>query len=110
MGSLTKIALFLVTSFSFLGFASSAARAACGALNAGFRIVELDSQLPNGQAVKIQAAMWYPTTAPATPTSYGGVFGMYSGALASPTADIARCDSFPVVVFSHGDFGCGIQS
>jgi hypothetical protein len=110
MGLFNKWVFLFFTAIAGSGLTESDVLAACsGNLSAGYRIVELSSKLPSGQNVKIPAAMWYPTTAPAAPRSYGGFTSVYFGNLAV-NADIARCDSFPVVVFSHGDFGCGIQS
>lgn len=70
------------------------------ALSAGLRIVEYRPGL--------KAALWYPTAAAAAPYTYPGQAAQV-GAVALD-APVASCARFPLVVFSHGDDGCGTQS
>ena len=75
----------------------------CGAtlnagMNLGFHIQTFSSGL--------RAAVWYPTT------SAEARF-LYPGSLASSVAldaPVATCSQYPLIVFSHGFAGCGIQS
>src|SRR5262249_42637514 len=54
------------------------------------------------------AALWYPTTQAASAYTYAGQSAQVGQvALDAPIAD---CAQFPLVVFSHGDGGCGTQS
>jgi predicted dienelactone hydrolase len=64
----------------------------------GYRVMHIDGRV---------VAVWYPTAAPAVQYSYGGKF---SGLLAHDAAPSAACGAVPLVVFSHGDLGCGLQS
>jgi predicted dienelactone hydrolase len=74
--------------------------AACPTLNAGFEIVEYQP----GR----RAALWYPTTEAAHPYLYPGQTAQLGQVAAG--AGVADCARFPLVVFSHGDTGCGTQS
>lgn len=83
------------------GRPSAAAASACGpAWNAGFRIYTFS----NGR----KAAVWYPSTGAESVYNYGAGF---SSTLAKD-APLPACsgEKFPLVVFSHGFGGCGIQS
>jgi predicted dienelactone hydrolase len=65
----------------------------------GYRIMHIGGRV---------AAVWYPTSGPATEYRYTPSF---SGLLAKDGPPTAACGQpAPLVVFSHGDLGCGIQS
>jgi len=73
--------------------------AACDStLNLGFHIQTFSSGL--------RAAVWYPTTSAETQFRYPGSLTS-SMALDAP---VAACARYPLVVFSHGFGGCGVQS
>ncbi len=84
------------------GCDSSADQRDCAATaNVGFRVVEY--------AAGLEAAVWYPTRTPVSTFTYPGVVGL-TGEVAE-NAPIAPCGSgAPLVLFSHGDGGCGTQS
>lgn len=103
-----------------LGLASGAVAwatppAACGTLTAGFTIVNVPNQ-PGGSdynasppATTVKMGIWYPSQAPASSYAY---FTDTSGLVAKNGA-ITDCGSgvqFPLLIFSHGWSGCGIQS
>jgi dienelactone hydrolase len=77
----------------------SAAAKECGTSSVGYRVMHLANRV---------IAVWYPTTASPTRYAYTVTFsGMV--ALNAPTGIV--CSSpVPLVVFSHGDLGCGLQS
>ncbi|HTV49929.1 MAG TPA: hypothetical protein VME21_02010 [Steroidobacteraceae bacterium] len=53
-------------------------------------------------------ALWYPTSVAPTPFAYGPQF---SSVLAHDAPPTRACGAaVPLVVFSHGDLGCGLQS
>jgi predicted dienelactone hydrolase len=71
----------------------------CAKSAVGYRVVH------RGEKV---IAVWYPTTAPAAQYAYSGNF---SGTVARDAAPSKVCGKpVPLVVFSHGDLGCGLQS
>ena len=81
--------------------AACAAQAACpAAFEAGHQVVEYLPQL--------KAALWYPTFDTASSYTYPGHEGIV-GRVALNGA-VSTCRQLPLVVFSHGDFGCGTQS
>src|SRR5262245_14943216 len=81
--------------------AVQAALAACpSSFKAGHKVVQY---LPD-----LKAAVWYPTAAAASIYTYPGRGG-YMGRVAL-NAPVSTCRQFPLVVFSHGDTGCGTQS
>lgn len=84
------------------GCGSAGSEGPCAARpNVGFRVVEY--------AAGLEAAVWYPTRAPALPFAYPGAMGLV-GEIAE-NAPIASCGGgAPLVLFSHGDGGCGTQS
>lgn len=78
--------------------ASPATAAACSSqLNVGYQVLTLPSGL--------KTAIWYPTTDSESPFTYEP--GL-AGSVAKNGA-IANC-STPLVLFSHGYWGCGLQS
>lgn len=54
----------------------------------------------------VKAAVWYPTTEAEAVFQYSSDTASSLAANAAPTT----CTRFPLIVFSHGLFGCGIQS
>ena len=67
--------------------------------NVGYRVMQI-----SGKSV----AVWYPTSAKPAQYKYTARF---SGLLALDAPVTTACGgSVPLVVFSHGDLGCGIQS
>ncbi len=83
------------------GCGSSSGGGSCSAvLDVGFQVIEYTGGL--------KAALWYPTTATASTFAYPGAVGIV-GSVAQ-NAGLARCARFPLVIFSHGDGGCGTQS
>ena len=71
---------------------------ACPATTVGFRVATIAG---------LKTAVWYPATAPESAYVYGSRAGTGSVAL---NAAPATCARLPLVVFSHGFGGCGIQS
>jgi predicted dienelactone hydrolase len=71
----------------------------CANSTVGYRV------LHRGERV---IAVWYPTTTPATSYAYSANF---SGTVARDAPPSTACGKpVPLVVFSHGDLGCGLQS
>lgn len=68
-------------------------------LQAGYKVTSY-----NGTRV----AIWYPTSAKEAFYQYPGIIGI-NGSVAMNAAP-ETCDSFPLILFSHGDGGCSIQS
>jgi len=94
--------------------AQAAPPAGCGVLNAGYQVLTIPSppggsQYPNNPGV-LTLAVWYPTTATPQPIEYWNII---YGSVAQ-NAPITNCGDpatkFPLIVFSHGYSGCGIQS
>lgn len=73
--------------------------AGCAApLGVGYRV----HTFSNG----VNAALWYPTTAPEAVYHYASDTASTLASGAEP----AQCERFPLIVFSHGLGGCGTQS
>ena len=71
----------------------------CGPSTVGFRVMHLADRI---------VAVWYPTAARPAPHPYTASF---SGLVAIDAAPSRACGRpVPLVVFSHGNTGCGIQS
>lgn len=71
----------------------------CGVSKVGYRVMHFGGRV---------VAVWYPTTAETSLHAYGPKF---SGEVAADAAPSLVCASrVPLVVFSHGDLGCGLQS
>ena len=87
----------------FALFASGRAQSAdCnGRQSAGYRVLTLDS----GRKV----AVWYPAAAAEQPFAYTRASGELPGSVARD-APPAACPRVPLVLFSHGLGGCGLQS
>lgn len=83
--------------------ASADARAAdCnGRQSVGYRVLPL----PSGRKV----AVWYPAAAAEQPFAYTSAGGDLKGSVARD-APPAACPRVPLVLFSHGLGGCGLQS
>jgi len=93
---LVRVAILLL-----LSLAAPAAHAAslCDApYKVGFRIVRVG---------KLTSALWYPTVSPERRHAYAD--GTRTE-VAADGAPLVTCGLFPLVVFSHGLGGCGIQS
>lgn len=87
-----------------------------GEFNSGHKIVEFDYTTSSGKQKTLAVALWYPTeemqkkhvytsrTGP-LPNLFGGMAGE-----AAIDAKISGKGPFPLVVFSHGYGGCGVQS
>jgi predicted dienelactone hydrolase len=78
---------------------SSASPAECETTAVGYRVLTV-----HGRPV----ALWYPTTAQPAPYSYSSRFSSTLASNASPALVCGK--KVPLVVFSHGDLGCGLQS
>jgi uncharacterized protein (TIGR03437 family) len=97
--------------------AYAAPPAACGtSLNAGLQILTNIPNPSNGYPDPgsnytggLKMAVWYPTTVAASTYQY---FTTISGqvALNAPVTDCGNGTTFPLIVFSHGWSGCGLQS
>jgi predicted dienelactone hydrolase len=71
----------------------------CGISSVGYRVMHVGDRV---------IAVWYPTAAPPGRYAYSPSF---SGAVAVDAPPSMACGKpVPLVVFSHGDFGCGLQS
>lgn len=96
----TSIAVLALAGSTMLASALLPTRAGSGArAAAGFRIVRFGGRV---------TAVWYPASARPAPYSYSTSF---SGTVAF-NAPATRWHGLrvPLVVFSHGDLGCGLQS
>jgi predicted dienelactone hydrolase len=68
-------------------------------VNVGYRVMHIGGRV---------VAVWYPTAAPEQSYAYGPKF---SGLVAHDAPPSTACAAaVPLVVFSHGDLGCGLQS
>ena len=70
-------------------------------MSAGYRILSLSS----GRKI----AVWYPSRSPESRLSYSKDNNGFYGSAASG-GEPSECGAFPLVLFSHGLGGCGIQS
>src|SRR5215467_9527105 len=71
----------------------------CAVHDVGYRVMHIGGKV---------VAVWYPTKATARQYTYGPTF---SGVLAPNAPPSTACGkTVPLVVFSHGDLGCGLQS
>jgi predicted dienelactone hydrolase len=85
-----------------VAFGAPAQAADCDARqSAGFRIMALD----NGRKM----AVWYPAAAAEQPYAYTARANGFSGSVAVD-APPAACPRVPLVLFSHGFTGCGLQT
>jgi predicted dienelactone hydrolase len=98
--SKSRIGLRALCAFLVLLAAGAMARAQdCGPSTVGYRVMHF-----GGKAV----AIWYPTAAAPAQYAYSVRF---SGLVAVDAPASAVCGKHvPLVVFSHGDLGCGLQS
>jgi predicted dienelactone hydrolase len=71
----------------------------CGTTAVGYRVMQLGERV---------TAVWYPTRATATRHAYSRTFSSTVALDAAPSAVCGK--PVPLVVFSHGDLGCGLQS
>ncbi|MBV8221914.1 MAG: alpha/beta fold hydrolase [Candidatus Eremiobacteraeota bacterium] len=80
---------------------SLAAGALCGSPRypVGYRIIPFKESR--------EAAVWYPTSTTQTTFAYSRDI---STTLAENGVPLTACGRFPLVVFAHGLFGCGVQS
>ncbi len=77
----------------------------CTNFNAGFKILDINYANSQGQLEEKTVALWYPTADPETPYDYLRLKG--SNAF---NGKVSSCTKFPLIVFSHGYSGCGVQS
>jgi hypothetical protein len=88
----------LVTTLALLA-AGPAIAQDCGTSVVGYRVMHVGDRV---------VAVWYPTTDPSTQYAYSPRF---SGMVApNASASMACGRPVPLVIFSHGDLGCGLQS
>ena len=91
--------ILLLTSFAMLTVATPGRAQDCGLSTVGFRVMHLADRI---------VAVWYPTAVRPAPHPYTGSF---SGLVAVDAAPSRACGrTVPLVVFSHGNTGCGIQA
>lgn len=91
--------VLVFAAFSLASVAIAKSEPAPCTVTVGYRTSEIA-----GRAV----ALWYPTEDHASDYAYGANF---SGVLAAHAAAAKACGArVPLVVFSHGDLGCGLQS
>jgi predicted dienelactone hydrolase len=96
LGVLLTLLLFLL---AILAVATPGSAQDCGRSTVGFRVMHLADRI---------VAVWYPTAAKPAPYPYTGSF---SGLVAVDAVPSRACGQpVPLVVFSHGNTGCGIQS
>jgi predicted dienelactone hydrolase len=89
----------LLALFAMLAAASPVKAQDCAPSTVGFRVMHLADRV---------VAVWYPTAARPAPYPYTGSF---SGLVAIDAAPSRACGQrVPLIVFSHGNTGCGIQS
>jgi predicted dienelactone hydrolase len=79
--------------------AMPAAAQQCPASAVGYRVMHIGGRV---------VAVWYPTGAGAKLHAYGPTFSGVVAPNAPPSTVCGR--AVPLVVFSHGDLGCGLQS
>jgi predicted dienelactone hydrolase len=85
--------------FAMVTAATPGAAQDCVPSAVGFRVMHLADRI---------VAVWYPTVARPAPYPYTGTF---SGLVAVDAVPSRACGQpVPLVVFSHGNTGCGIQS
>ncbi len=77
----------------------------CTNFNAGFKILDINYTNYQGQLKEKTVALWYPTNDPEAPYNYLRLKG--SNAF---DGKISSCTKFPLIIFSHGYSGCGVQS
>jgi predicted dienelactone hydrolase len=88
-----------VASFAMLTVATPGRAQDCGPSTVGFRVMHIADRI---------VAVWYPTAAKPAPYPYTASF---SGLVAVDAVPSRVCGKpVPLVVFSHGNTGCGIQS
>ncbi|MEK6941787.1 MAG: hypothetical protein AABW85_02940, partial [archaeon] len=83
--------------------------------NAGYKLIEFEYTKPDGTKKMLATAIWYPTSDAQKNYNYSTgkdeskILGGQSIGLAAINGKIAQ-GKFPLIVFSHGYTGCGIQS
>lgn len=81
------------------------AQGTCGSTTVGYQV----NTLPDG----LKFAIWYPSTNAESAFQYQPFLAgsnPLSGSVALNGAPAANCGRFPLVIFSHGYAGCGLQS
>ena len=91
----------LVALFALIASARAQAADCNGRQSVGYRVLPL----PSGRKV----AVWYPAAAAEQPFAYTRAGGELTGSVARD-APPAACPRVPLVLFSHGLGGCGLQS
>ncbi len=77
----------------------------CTSFNAGFKILSLNYTNSEGELKEKTVAIWYPTDEAEQEYEYLMIKGSNAR-----DAKISPCAKFPLIMFSHGYTGCGIQS
>jgi predicted dienelactone hydrolase len=96
---LGALPVVFLTLFAMLATATPGRAQNCGPSTVGFRVMHLAGRI---------VAVWYPTAARAAPHPYTASF---SGLVAVDAAPSRVCGQpVPLVVFSHGNTGCGVQA
>lgn len=96
-----SISAALLALFALVASAVAHATDCNGRQSVGYRVLALDS----GRKV----AVWYPAAAAEQPFAYTRASGELPGS-AARDAPPAACPRVPLVLFSHGLGGCGLQS
>lgn len=86
--------------------------------NAGYRTLDLVYTYPDGRKRVMTTAVWYPTHDEAKPYTYPDSAQAKGGAnpwalktqMAPDASPAAKEGPFPLVMFSHGAFGCAVNS
>jgi predicted dienelactone hydrolase len=93
-----SLQLFRVAFIAVMAVAMPAGAQQCNT-SVGYRVMQIGGRV---------VAVWYPTKAASKQHAYGPNF---SGVLALNASPSTACGGrVPLVVFSHGDLGCGLQS
>lgn len=89
---------------------SVAAQELNGALNVGYQVHEFSYGLPDGSTKALTVAIWYPTAEQPEGHRYKWKWRGLPGQVAENAIPSDAADVYPLVVFSHGLSGCGVQS
>jgi predicted dienelactone hydrolase len=95
----TPTQFFLVAVIALMTLAIPAGAEQCTIPAVGYRVMHIGGRV---------VAVWYPTRAAARQHAYGPTFSSVLALNAPPSTACGR--PVPLVVFSHGDLGCGLQS
>ncbi len=84
---------------------TNATNHSCTSFNVGFKILSLNYTNSKNELKQKTVAMWYPTDEAEKEYKYLMIKGSNA-----QNAKISSCGKFPLIMFSHGYTGCGIQS